>query len=365
MKPTIIITSLAILVLITITGIILYTNFQNQPLACTMEAKLCEDGSSVGRTGPNCDFAPCPLTQEANVSSCADQPGTTWCAYKQACLPTTGTICPPEISPDFDQIGRVAKTGTQQGEGLSLITADESLALIFNVDSWCGNQENLISCLALSVSDYGLVDRYLIRIMGHRTAEGIEVLRAIRLKPIATTKTDSTWLWPLKDAEQRITKKPFGIQITPSDSPVTPEKFSGYHTGADFEILASEAKADLPVSAICDGKLRIKRWSSGYGGVAVQDCNLNNEPVTVIYGHLRLDSITSSVGDTFKAGQVFALLGEGYSEETDQERPHLHLAIHRGSDVLLLGYVPSEDDLADWLDPISFLSSSSPIQERD
>jgi hypothetical protein len=28
--------------------------------ACTMEAKLCPDGSSVGRSGPNCEFAPCP-----------------------------------------------------------------------------------------------------------------------------------------------------------------------------------------------------------------------------------------------------------------------------------------------------------------
>lgn len=28
---------------------------------CTEEAKLCPDGSSVGRTGPNCEFAPCQL----------------------------------------------------------------------------------------------------------------------------------------------------------------------------------------------------------------------------------------------------------------------------------------------------------------
>lgn len=28
--------------------------------ACTMEAKLCPDGSAVGRSGPNCEFAPCP-----------------------------------------------------------------------------------------------------------------------------------------------------------------------------------------------------------------------------------------------------------------------------------------------------------------
>ena len=29
-------------------------------VACTMEAKLCPDGSAVARTGPNCEFAACP-----------------------------------------------------------------------------------------------------------------------------------------------------------------------------------------------------------------------------------------------------------------------------------------------------------------
>ena len=29
-------------------------------MACTMEAKLCPDGSSVGRSGPKCEFAACP-----------------------------------------------------------------------------------------------------------------------------------------------------------------------------------------------------------------------------------------------------------------------------------------------------------------
>lgn len=28
--------------------------------ACTQEAKVCPDGSTVGRSGPNCDFAECP-----------------------------------------------------------------------------------------------------------------------------------------------------------------------------------------------------------------------------------------------------------------------------------------------------------------
>ncbi len=30
------------------------------PGACTAEAKICPDGSAVGRVGPNCEFAPCP-----------------------------------------------------------------------------------------------------------------------------------------------------------------------------------------------------------------------------------------------------------------------------------------------------------------
>lgn len=29
-------------------------------VACSMEAKLCPDGSAVGRSGPDCAFAPCP-----------------------------------------------------------------------------------------------------------------------------------------------------------------------------------------------------------------------------------------------------------------------------------------------------------------
>lgn len=32
----------------------------SQGVVCTMEAKLCPDGSYVGRTGPNCEFSACP-----------------------------------------------------------------------------------------------------------------------------------------------------------------------------------------------------------------------------------------------------------------------------------------------------------------
>ena len=35
-----------------------------EPTACTMEAKVCPDGSSVGRTGPNCEFTECPIVDQ-------------------------------------------------------------------------------------------------------------------------------------------------------------------------------------------------------------------------------------------------------------------------------------------------------------
>src|SRR3569623_204906 len=40
-------------------------------VVCTMEAKLCPDGSYVGRTGPNCEFSACPsaaTTSSGNVT---------------------------------------------------------------------------------------------------------------------------------------------------------------------------------------------------------------------------------------------------------------------------------------------------------
>lgn len=37
---------------------------KRKTLPCTQEAKLCPDGSYVGRTVPNCEFAPCPTTAE-------------------------------------------------------------------------------------------------------------------------------------------------------------------------------------------------------------------------------------------------------------------------------------------------------------
>jgi hypothetical protein len=44
------------------------------PIACTKEAKICPDGSAVGRVGQNCEFAECPATGgEGEVIVCSPE----------------------------------------------------------------------------------------------------------------------------------------------------------------------------------------------------------------------------------------------------------------------------------------------------
>ncbi len=153
----------------------------------------------------------------------------------------------------------------------------------------------------------------------------------------------------------RITKKTFGLYVTPSNSPVSPEKFTGYHTGVDFETTPDEANIDIPVPAICEGTLLLKKYATGYGGVAVQSCMLYGQPVTIIYGHLELASIMPGIGQQLKKGETIGILGKGYSTETDGERKHLHLGIHKGLVINILGYVQKQPELSGWLDPMQFL----------
>lgn len=37
-------------------------------VVCTQDVKLCPDGSSVGRSGPKCEFTPCPSPKESTSS---------------------------------------------------------------------------------------------------------------------------------------------------------------------------------------------------------------------------------------------------------------------------------------------------------
>jgi hypothetical protein len=155
---------------------------------------------------------------------------------------------------------------------------------------------------------------------------------------------------PIKKTGERVIKKPFGIKISPENSPISPERFSGYHTGVDYEIFEGEENIDVQVFAICSGELLKKENRAGYGGILVQECKLENQPVTVLYGHIKLSSVQQNIGDYISKGYMLAVLGGGFSQETNGERKHLHLGIHKGTDIDIRGYVQNESELKDWID---------------
>ena len=163
-------------------------------------------------------------------------------------------------------------------------------------------------------------------------------------------QTISPFTSPISNALGRITKKPFGIYVTPKNSPVSPEKFTGFHTGVDFETLPSEANTDVPIYAICGGKLLISQFGKGYGGMLVESCTLDKNPITVIYGHIKLTSVKAKIGDHISSGEFLANLGTGYSSETGGERKHLHLGIHKGTTLNTSGYIANKSMLSNWID---------------
>lgn len=79
----------------------------NPNIACTTEAKLCPDGTSVGRSGPSCEFAACPTaTSSPDIITPAgwsffNDPILKVSYYYPAIFPTTYTTTvnwPPQVS---------------------------------------------------------------------------------------------------------------------------------------------------------------------------------------------------------------------------------------------------------------------------
>ena len=92
---------------------------RNKQAACTMEAKLCPDGSAVGRTGPNCEFAPCPgdtpewLAIKQAIYNCEVE--STWQAHSlevSVKLKNGGTL--KAIEPSIDDIITVAEEAEEK-----------------------------------------------------------------------------------------------------------------------------------------------------------------------------------------------------------------------------------------------------------
>lgn len=75
-KWPLIIAGIILIATILLTGAYFLGQKSNNKVACTTEAKICPDGSSVGRTGPKCEFSACPKTPTPTPN-----PTATWKTY--------------------------------------------------------------------------------------------------------------------------------------------------------------------------------------------------------------------------------------------------------------------------------------------
>ncbi len=164
---------------------------------------------------------------------------------------------------------------------------------------------------------------------------------------------------PLPKASSRPTPLHFGLHVTPESehNPIDPpERFTGYHAATDFEILRGEENDEIPVYAVCAGPIIFSGFSEGYGGLITQYCNLKSQDVTIIYGHLSVDSLVPS-GTKAETGAMLGILGAAQSSDTDGSRKHLHLGIAKGHGSEVRGYVQDESELDLFLDPQEFLAN--------
>lgn len=82
---------------------------QPDGIACTMEARLCPDGSAVGRQGPNCEFSLCPAP---NVDSAE---------LRVAFLPPSG-YTQTEAGAAFQETQRIFEKPSLSGNAPHLVT---------------------------------------------------------------------------------------------------------------------------------------------------------------------------------------------------------------------------------------------------
>ncbi len=88
---------------------------EESPIMCTLDAKICPDGSSVGRTGPNCEFAPCPSDAASAISE--DWITISNLSYSFS-YPPDFTIREVDGSSVVSKLGPTQKLGTEMYDGV-------------------------------------------------------------------------------------------------------------------------------------------------------------------------------------------------------------------------------------------------------
>lgn len=185
------------------------------------------------------------------------------------------------------------------------------------------------------------------------------------LNPSPTTQINSSLFYPTTRYTDRLTIRPYGQQVGATDNQgfTCGDPFTGIHNADDLEALSGEIGATVPVYAIASGTIKMAEPVAGYGGLVVIEHIINGKMITSYYGHVALDS-NYTIGKHVNAGEQIAKLGEDCSADTSNERKHLHFSIREGSSIDVRGYIESETELSEWLNPKQFLETANAGQPQ-
>jgi hypothetical protein len=127
-KWPLIIAAVILIATLLLAGVYFLSQKSNNKVACTTEAKLCPDGSSVGRTGPKCEFSACP---KAPTPTPASNPTATWKTFTS----TTGKFSFIYPSAWNVATGGSLETGTETSSfGPNVTSASEDVNSKLGID---------------------------------------------------------------------------------------------------------------------------------------------------------------------------------------------------------------------------------------
>lgn len=180
----------------------------------------------------------------------------------------------------------------------------------------------------------------------------------VETSPAPVTSAPTVY-FPLTNYAERTTERVYGDYIAENspNSFACGDDFQGYHNGDDLEIIGQELNQEVPVFAVADGTVLQANTVNGYGGLIIIQHTLNGQVVTANYGHINLEKTTVKKGDTVTAGQRLSQLGDDCSSQTSNERKHLHFAIHKGSNIVVAGYLSDKNQLTEWFNPWELLTN--------
>jgi len=348
-------------------------------IACTQEAKQCPDGSYVGRTGPNCEFTACPEIKFQTIST-TDIEGLAGPFTFSAEIPIGWEV---EAVPSIESINiydpNSLETSTLDKSQIFIryFTANSFLTLstvtiyqqtqtqnkgkptvIYDIEKKPGvanfpnqpswrNKRHFVTDIRQTDTDPSV-----FYVFGQRPDLDEEIFGHFLQTLTLGVRKKTEVVAPIADMRNRITKKSYGTYVTLENSPVQPERFTGYHTGVDVEY--EDIENDVEVHAIAPGAVVSSAIATGYGGMLAIKHIIEGEEYLAIYGHLDPNSLVET-GTYVTLNQKIGILGDGGTGETDGERKHLHFGLYTGTDLNIKGYVSSKDELTAWADPLSIL----------